>query len=214
MLANLTSLKLLLTIWFLEQNNLLNVVTNKSHGISMHLSSGQNSSVKLEIEIMFRATVNWQVCPVSCCPVWPLSLFFFPPVKYMREATPYIKRGSPVSQISWDTPPPESPRPGSPPPITLSPSPSSSSSSNPPSPSVTPCLPLQGDWRRIPLKMCCVTRAMTTLDPDNRWVALVSVDCKNQVRWPGNDDIHTVFTHKEKFRLKHPPYSLLRPVLL
>lgn len=102
-------------------------------------------------------------------------------VKYMREATPYIKRGSPVSQISWETPPPESPRPGAPPPITLSSSPSSTSSSNPPSPSIKPCLPLQGDWRRIPLKMCCVTRAMTTPDPDNRQVELHSPDTRHTV---------------------------------
>ncbi|TMS10740.1 Beta-1-syntrophin [Larimichthys crocea] len=34
-------------------------------------------------------------------------------VKYMREATPYVKKGSPVSEIGWETPPPESPRLGS-----------------------------------------------------------------------------------------------------
>lgn len=106
-----------------------------------------------------------RVSPVSHNPDQCFS-FSFPSVKYMREATPYIKRGSPVSQISWETPPPESPRPGAPP-IALTSSPSSSSS-NPPSPSIKSCPPLQGDRRRIPLKMCCVTRAMTTPDPDNR----------------------------------------------
>ncbi|XP_034729393.1 beta-1-syntrophin [Etheostoma cragini] len=29
-------------------------------------------------------------------------------VKYMREATPYVKKGSPVSEIGWETPPPDS----------------------------------------------------------------------------------------------------------
>lgn len=88
-----------------------------------------------------------------------LSPFFA--VKYMREATAYVKRGSPVSEIGWETPPPESPRLGSPP-VT------SSSLSNPPSPSTQPFLSLQGDRRCIPLKMCYVTRAMTTPDPENR----------------------------------------------
>ncbi|KAK0132788.1 Beta-1-syntrophin [Merluccius polli] len=35
----------------------------------------------------------------------------------MREATPYVKKGSPVSEIGWETPPPESPRLGSSPPF-------------------------------------------------------------------------------------------------
>ncbi|KAK7887217.1 hypothetical protein WMY93_026838 [Mugilogobius chulae] len=46
-------------------------------------------------------------------------------VKYMREATPYVRKGSPVSEIGWETPPPDSPR--------LSPS-SPLSPSEPPSP--------------------------------------------------------------------------------
>lgn len=79
----------------------------------------------------------------------------------MREATPYVKRGSPVSEIGWETLPPESPRLGTPP-ITSSPI------SNPPSPPTQPSLSLQSDRRCIPLKMCYVTRAMTTADPENR----------------------------------------------
>lgn len=82
-------------------------------------------------------------------------------VKYMREATPYVKRGSPVSEIGWETPPPESPRLGG------SPN-NSSSSSNPGSPSTQPTMSLQGDKRCIPLKMCYITRAMTMPDPENR----------------------------------------------
>ncbi|XP_045901030.1 beta-1-syntrophin [Micropterus dolomieu] len=95
-------------------------------------------------------------------------------VKYMREATPYVKKGSPVSEIGWETPPPESPRLGSPP-IT------SSSSSDPPSPATQPSLSLQGDRRCIPLKMCYVTRAMTTPDPDNRQLELHSPDARHTV---------------------------------
>lgn len=96
-------------------------------------------------------------------------------VKYMREATPYVKKGSPVSEIGWETPPPESPRLGSPP-VT-----SSSSSSDPLSSPTQPSLSLQGDRRCIPLKMCCVTRAMTTPDPENRQLELHSPDTRHTV---------------------------------
>lgn len=96
-------------------------------------------------------------------------------VKYMREATPYVKKGSPVSEIGWETPPPESPRLGSTP-IT-----SSSSSSDPPSPPAQTSLSLNGDRRCIPLKMCYVTRAMTTPDPENRQLELHSPDARHTV---------------------------------
>ncbi|XP_013931033.1 PREDICTED: beta-1-syntrophin-like [Thamnophis sirtalis] len=73
-------------------------------------------------------------------------------VKYMREATPYVKKGSPISEIGWETPPPESPRLGN--------------------PTIDPLLPLSlniyRDKRTIPLKMCYVTRNMAMLDPENR----------------------------------------------
>uniref|UniRef100_G3NV17 Syntrophin, basic 1 n=1 Tax=Gasterosteus aculeatus TaxID=69293 RepID=G3NV17_GASAC len=85
-------------------------------------------------------------------------------VKYMREATPYVKKGSPVSEIGWETPPPESPRLGSP---TVLSSPTSFSFS--------------GDRRCIPLKMCCVTRALTTPDPENRQLELHSPDARHTV---------------------------------
>uniref|UniRef100_A0A667YLS2 Syntrophin, basic 1 n=1 Tax=Myripristis murdjan TaxID=586833 RepID=A0A667YLS2_9TELE len=77
-------------------------------------------------------------------------------VKYMREATPYVKKGSPVSEIGWETPPPESPPPA-------------------------PSLSLQGDRRCIPLKMCYVTRALTTPDPENRQLELHSPDARHTV---------------------------------
>lgn len=95
-------------------------------------------------------------------------------VKYMREATPYVKKGSPVSEISWETPPPESPR-------LASPTTMSYSSSSPSSPAPQPALSLQGDRRCIPLKMCYVTRAMTTPDPDNRQLELHSPDTRHTV---------------------------------
>ncbi|XP_061531183.1 LOW QUALITY PROTEIN: beta-1-syntrophin [Phycodurus eques] len=100
-------------------------------------------------------------------------------VKYMREATPYVRKGSPVSEIGWETHPPESPRLGG----AAVPSASSSSppprSGSPPPPQAS--LSLQGDRRIIPLKMCCVTRAMTAADPDNRQVELHSPDAKHTV---------------------------------
>ncbi|CAB1321333.1 unnamed protein product [Coregonus sp. 'balchen'] len=86
-------------------------------------------------------------------------------VKYMREATPYVKKGSPVSEIGWETPPPESPRLGSP-------------HSDVP---LTPTMSLQGDRRYIPLKMCYITRSMTTPDPENRQLELHSPDAKHTV---------------------------------
>ncbi|XP_038153315.1 beta-1-syntrophin [Cyprinodon tularosa] len=99
-------------------------------------------------------------------------------VKYMREATPYVKKGSPVSEISWETPPPESPRPSSPP-ITSFPS-SSSSPHSLSSPS-QPYLSLYSDRRYIPLKMSCVTRAMTKADPENRQLELHSPDARHTI---------------------------------
>uniref|UniRef100_A0A8C2X7K8 Syntrophin, basic 1 n=1 Tax=Cyclopterus lumpus TaxID=8103 RepID=A0A8C2X7K8_CYCLU len=65
------------------------------------------------------------------------------------------KKGSPVSEIGWETPPPDSP--------------------------TQPSLSLQGDRRCIPLKMCCVTRAMTTPDPENRQLELHSPDARHTV---------------------------------
>ncbi|XP_056141742.1 beta-1-syntrophin [Lampris incognitus] len=94
-------------------------------------------------------------------------------VKYMREATPYVKKGSPVSEISWETPPPESPRLGS--------SPLTSPCEPPSPPPPAPSLSLQGDRRCIPLKMCYVTRAMTTPDPENRQLELHSPDVRHTV---------------------------------
>ncbi|MED6251710.1 Beta-1-syntrophin [Ataeniobius toweri] len=91
----------------------------------------------------------------------------------MREATPYVKKGSPVSEISWETPPPESPRPSSPP-VT------SFFSSSPSSP-YQPSLSLNGDRRCIPLKMACVTRAMTRADPENRQLELHSPDARHTI---------------------------------
>ncbi|KAK5862566.1 hypothetical protein PBY51_017948 [Eleginops maclovinus] len=95
-------------------------------------------------------------------------------VKYMREATPYVKKGSPVSEIGWETPPPESPRPGSHPLTSCSPF---DPSSSPTQPSLSPL----GDRRCIPLRMCCVTRAMTTPDPENRQLELHSPDARHTV---------------------------------
>ncbi|KAM9308017.1 beta-1-syntrophin [Gastrophryne carolinensis] len=86
-------------------------------------------------------------------------------VKYMREATPYVKKGSPVSEIGWETPPPESPRLGK-------------SSTCPPSPV---SLSIHGDRKTIPLKMCFVTRSLTTSDPENRHIELHSPDAKHTV---------------------------------
>ncbi|XP_066481144.1 beta-1-syntrophin [Tiliqua scincoides] len=84
-------------------------------------------------------------------------------VKYMREATPYVKKGSPVSEIGWETPPPESPRLGN-----ASMDPLSQLS-----------LSIHRDKKTIPLKMCYVTRNMAVSDPENRLVEVHSPDAKH-----------------------------------
>ncbi|XP_067387020.1 beta-1-syntrophin isoform X2 [Emydura macquarii macquarii] len=86
-------------------------------------------------------------------------------VKYMREATPYVKKGSPVSEIGWETPPPESPRLGS-----VSSDPLSQLS-----------LSIHRDRKTIPLKMCYVTRNMAVSDPENRLLEVHSPDAKHTV---------------------------------
>ncbi|EHB18267.1 Beta-1-syntrophin [Heterocephalus glaber] len=73
-------------------------------------------------------------------------------VKYMREATPYVKKGSPVSEIGWETPPPESPRLGG--------------GSSDPQSSQAFCF--HPDQKSIPLRMCYVTRSLALADPENR----------------------------------------------
>ncbi|XP_009275531.1 PREDICTED: beta-1-syntrophin [Aptenodytes forsteri] len=94
-----------------------------------------------------------------------LHQFFANPVKYMREATPYVKKGSPVSEIGWETPPPESPRLGC-----ASADPLSQLS-----------LSIHRDKKTIPLKMCYVTRNMTVSDPENRLIEVHSPDAKHTV---------------------------------
>ncbi|XP_035243458.1 beta-1-syntrophin isoform X2 [Anguilla rostrata] len=86
-------------------------------------------------------------------------------VKYMREATPYVKKGNPVFEIEWETPPPESPRLGA-------------AHSDAPSATI---ISIQGNRRYIPVKMCYVTRGMTTPDPENRHFELHSPDVKHTV---------------------------------
>ncbi|XP_030637103.1 beta-1-syntrophin isoform X1 [Chanos chanos] len=86
-------------------------------------------------------------------------------VKYMREATPYVKKGSPVSEIGWETPPPESPRLGSPTSDVA----------------VSPSVSLQGDRRHIPLKMCYVSRSLAHPDPENRQLELHSPDARHTI---------------------------------
>ena len=71
----------------------------------------------------------------------------------MREATPYVTKGSPVSEIGWETPPPESPRLGAGAPDPLA--------SQPPS--------FHRDRRSIPLRMCFVTRSLALADPESRY---------------------------------------------
>lgn len=86
-------------------------------------------------------------------------------VKYMREATPYVKKGSPVSEIGWETPPPESPRLGG-------------GSSDPLS---SQSFSFHRDRKSIPLKMCYVTRSMALADPENRQLEIHSPDAKHTV---------------------------------
>ena len=72
----------------------------------------------------------------------------------MREATPYVTKGSPVSEIGWETPPPESPRLGASAPDPLASQPPQS---------------FHRDRRSIPLRMCFVTRSLALADPESRY---------------------------------------------
>ncbi|XP_043735068.1 beta-1-syntrophin [Cervus elaphus] len=92
-------------------------------------------------------------------------------VKYMREATPYVTKGSPVSEIGWETPPPESPRLGAGAPDPLA--------SQPPS--------FHRDRRSIPLRMCFVTRSLAPADPESRQLEIHSPDAKHTVVLRGKD---------------------------
>ncbi|XP_023558084.1 beta-1-syntrophin isoform X2 [Octodon degus] len=87
-------------------------------------------------------------------------------VKYMREATPYVKKGSPVSEIGWETPPPESPRLGG-------------GSSDPQASSQA--FSFHRDQKSIPLKMCYVTRSLALADPESRQFEIHSPDTKHMV---------------------------------
>ncbi|KAI4566023.1 hypothetical protein MJT46_009398 [Ovis ammon polii x Ovis aries] len=93
------------------------------------------------------------------------ELVFFLPMKYMREATPYVTKGSPVSEIGWETPPPESPRLGAGAPDPLA--------SQPPS--------FHRDRKSIPLRMCFVTRSLVLADPESRQLEIHSPDAKHSV---------------------------------
>ncbi|XP_021567913.1 beta-1-syntrophin-like [Carlito syrichta] len=93
------------------------------------------------------------------------ALVFLLAVKYMREATPYVKKGSPVSEIGWETPPPESPRLGGSSLDTVS----------------SQSFSFLRDQKSIPLKMCFVTRSMALADPENRQLEIHSPDAKHTV---------------------------------
>ncbi|XP_048385842.1 beta-1-syntrophin isoform X2 [Stegostoma tigrinum] len=89
-------------------------------------------------------------------------------VKYMREATPYIRKTSPVSELGWETLPPESPR--------------LRSAAIESHATLSFSLPNDSkDSKSIPLKMCYVTRSFSTPDPENRQFELHSPDCKYTV---------------------------------
>ncbi|XP_060644041.2 beta-2-syntrophin [Anolis sagrei] len=82
-------------------------------------------------------------------------------VKYMREATPYIKKPSIVSDLPWDGAPPQSP--------------SLSGSEDSGSPKHSPAK----DRKVIPLKMCYATRNLSMPDMENRLIELHSPDGRN-----------------------------------
>ncbi|XP_054856193.1 beta-2-syntrophin [Eublepharis macularius] len=83
-------------------------------------------------------------------------------VKYMREATPYIKKLSLVSDLPWDGAAPQSP--------SLSGSEDSGSPKH--------CSPAK-DRKVIPLKMCYAARNLSMPDLENRLIELHSPDGRN-----------------------------------
>ncbi|KAL8195135.1 UNVERIFIED_CONTAM: Beta-2-syntrophin [Gekko kuhli] len=84
-------------------------------------------------------------------------------MKYMREATPYIKKLSLVSDLPWE---------GS----TAPQSPSLSGSEDSGSPKH---FSLAKDRKVIPLKMCYAARNLSMPDPENRLIELHSPDSRN-----------------------------------
>ncbi|XP_023790211.1 beta-2-syntrophin [Cyanistes caeruleus] len=84
-----------------------------------------------------------------------------PPVKFMREVTPYIKKPSLVSDLPWEGAAPQSP--------SLSGSEDSGSPQH------------QGprDRKVIPLKMCFAARNLSMPDLENRLIELHSPDSRN-----------------------------------
>ncbi|KAG8144259.1 hypothetical protein E2320_001345 [Naja naja] len=85
-------------------------------------------------------------------------------VKYMREATPYIKKPSLVSDLPWDGAFPQSPS------LSLSLSEESGSPKHQSSPQ---------DRKVIPLKMCYAARNLSMPDLENRLIELHSPDSRN-----------------------------------
>uniref|UniRef100_A0ACB8EBB8 Beta-2-syntrophin n=1 Tax=Sphaerodactylus townsendi TaxID=933632 RepID=A0ACB8EBB8_9SAUR len=88
---------------------------------------------------------------------WPMGT-----VKYMQEASPYIKKLSLVSDLPWDGAAPQSP--------SLSGSDDSGSPKH-----YSPAK----DFKVIPLKMCYATRNLSMPDLENRLIELHSPDCRN-----------------------------------
>ncbi|XP_042336588.1 beta-2-syntrophin [Sceloporus undulatus] len=99
-------------------------------------------------------------------------------VKYMREATPYIKKPSLVSDLPWDGATPQSP--------------SLSGSEDSGSPKHSPAK----DRKVIPLKMCYAARNLSMPDLENRLIELHSPDSRNTLilRCKDTASAHSWFT--------------------
>uniref|UniRef100_A0A8D2J8S7 Syntrophin beta 2 n=1 Tax=Varanus komodoensis TaxID=61221 RepID=A0A8D2J8S7_VARKO len=100
-------------------------------------------------------------------------------VKYMREATPYIRKPSLVSDLPWDGAAPQSPN--------LSGSEDSGSPKH---------LGPAKDRKVIPLKMCYVARNLSMPDLENRLIELHSADSRNTLvlRCQDSASAHSWFT--------------------
>ncbi|KAH0619731.1 hypothetical protein JD844_000675 [Phrynosoma platyrhinos] len=99
-------------------------------------------------------------------------------MKYMREATPYIKKPSLVSDLPWDGATPQSP--------------SLSGSEDSGSPKHSPAK----DRKVIPLKMCYAARNLSMPDLENRLIELHSPDSRNTLilRCKDTASAHSWFT--------------------
>ncbi|XP_075908301.1 beta-1-syntrophin [Petromyzon marinus] len=94
-------------------------------------------------------------------------------VKYLREVTPYFKKGSPIGELGWEVAPPLTPKPS----LAVAAAAGNAAGGSPDA----GVHDAAKDKKRIPLKMCFVTRNLSKPDPENRLIELHSPDSAHTI---------------------------------